>query len=99
MESLERLKDKLDRLIASYELLQGRNDKLRNENQDLKNKIAELEKEVARFSAEKSKADKHIGEKNEVAIRRISRLVEKIDQLQSEIEFSWQVYYNSLDLF
>lgn len=88
MDTLEKLKGKLDQLLRRYEKLEAVNKDLRTENNELRARIADLEKKAKLLSDSKGKAEKQLGEANEAAVKRISRLVEKIDQLQSELEFS-----------
>jgi predicted RNase H-like nuclease (RuvC/YqgF family) len=88
MDTLAKLKERLDKLLEQYEKLEVRNEELRAENKDLRAKLIELEQEVSVLNADKARFEKQLGEKNEAAARRISRLVETIDQLQSEMEFS-----------
>ncbi len=81
MDRLEQLREKLNQIVAKYEALLQERDRLKSDNDRLGDELKQAEKQQGRD--ESRTREKHAG-----AVRRISRLVDKIERLQGEIDFS-----------
>ncbi len=99
MENLEKLHKKVNDLVSQYEKL--RQEKIATEEACavLQDQVKALEGQVKTLQEENRRLEKSLNEKNDIALKRISRLVDKIDQFQTEMKISWQKYLNPLRLF
>jgi cell division septum initiation protein DivIVA len=88
METLEKLQSKLNRLLTHYEDARADNERLLRENQDLKKQLKAAGAAIAELKRQNKVIEKTAAEKNQGAVKRISKLVERIEELQGEIEFS-----------
>jgi DUF438 domain-containing protein len=61
---------------------------LKKENAQLRERLSGLESELKLLSQDGNRLEKQTREKQEAALKRISRLVDKIHQFQSEMKLS-----------
>lgn len=88
MDPLEKLEAKVTALVTQYEQVEAQKVRLERECQELRAKISTLEGELGNLTAENAKLSKTVQSTNDAALKRISRLVDKIDQFQSELKIS-----------
>jgi predicted RNase H-like nuclease (RuvC/YqgF family) len=61
---------------------------LERECLDLGKQVKSLESQLKALSTDNKRLEKSAQEMNEIALKKISRLVDKIDQCQAEMKFS-----------
>ncbi len=88
MSNLEKLQTKVTELVAKYETLQAEKTSLEVECHQLQNQIKALEQKARTLTAENSQLSKALQNTNDVALKRISKIVDKIDQVQAELKIS-----------
>ncbi len=88
MNPLEKLQSKVTELVAKYEEIEAEKTLVEVECQELKKRISGLESEIRALNTENSRLSKSLQATNEVALKRISRIVDKIDQFQTELKIS-----------
>lgn len=88
MNRLEQLKEKLDQIIVKYEALMQERDRLKAANAQLGEELHEAQDRLKELERQQGRTDSRSREKNAGAVRRISKLVDKIERLQGEIDFS-----------
>ncbi|MBK7091001.1 MAG: hypothetical protein IPH59_04655 [bacterium] len=88
MNPLEKLQSKVADLVSKFEQLEAEKTTIEVECQQLRKRIAALEHEIRGLNAENAKLTKSLQSTNEVALKRISRIVDKIDQFQTELKIS-----------
>ena len=88
MNPLEKLQSKVAELVSKFEQLEAEKTTTEVECQQLRKRITALEQEVRALNAENVKLCKSLQSTNEVALKRISRIVDKIDQFQTDLKIS-----------
>ncbi len=88
MNPLEKLQSKVTELVAKYELIEAEKTEVEVECESLRKRISALETEIRMLNNENSKLSKLLQATNEVALKRISKIVDKIDQFQTELKIS-----------
>ena len=88
MESLDKLEQRINGLVEQFDKLATEKSRIDQENAQLKERVKALESELKTLQIENQNLDKRVTEKNEIALKRISRLVDKIDQFQTEMKIS-----------
>ena len=88
MNPLEKLQSKVADLVSKFEQLEAEKTTMAVECQQLRKRIAALEHEIGGLNSENAKLTKSLQSTNEVALKRISRIVDKIDQFQTELKIS-----------
>lgn len=88
MNPLEKLQSKVADLVAKYEQIEAEKVTVEVECQRLRKQISSLEHEIRNLNAENAKLSKSLQATNEVALKKISRIVDKIDQFQTELKIS-----------
>ena len=88
MNPLEKLQSKVADLVSKFEQLEAEKTTIEVECQQLRKRIAAWEHEIRGLNAENAKLTKSLQSTNEVALKRISRIVDKIDQFQTELKIS-----------
>ena len=88
MNPLEKLQSKVADLVSKFEQLEAEKTTTEVECQQLSKKISALEQEIRILNTENVKLAKSLQSTNEVALKRISRIVDKIDQFQTELKIS-----------
>ncbi len=88
MNPLEKLQSKVTELVAKFELIEAEKTQVEVECQGLRKRISALEQEIRTLNSENLKLSKSLQATNEGALKRISKIVDKIDQFQSELKIS-----------
>ncbi len=88
MSNLEKLQTKVTELVAKYETLQAEKTSLEVECHELQSQIKALEQKTRALTAENSQLSKALQNTNDFALKRISKIVDKIDQVQAELKIS-----------
>lgn len=88
MENLDKLQARVKDVLEQYKKLESAHSELKKENAQLREKLGSLESELKLLSQGSSRLEKRTREKQEAALKRISRLVDKIHQFQSEMKLS-----------
>ena len=88
MNNLDKLQERVERLVDACRELETQKAEIAKENEDLRKQLTELQANVRRAKNDSGKTEKTLRSKNQTALKRISGIVDRIDQLQSEIEFS-----------
>jgi len=88
MENLDKLQTKVKDILEQYQKLESAHLQLKKENAQLRERLSGLEAELKGLSQGNSRLEKQSREKQEAALKRISRLVDKIHQFQSEMKLS-----------
>jgi len=88
MENLDKLQTKVKDILEQYQKLEWAHLQLKKENAQLRERLSGLEAELKGLSQGNSRLEKQSREKQEAALKRISRLVDKIHQFQSEMKLS-----------
>lgn len=88
MNPLEKLQSKVADLVSKFEQLEAEKTTTEVECQQLRKRITGLEQEIRALNAENAKLSKSLQTTNEVALKRISRIVDKIDQFQTDLKIS-----------
>lgn len=88
MNPLEKLQSKVADLVSKFEQLEAEKTTIEVECHQLRKRISALEHEIWTLNAENAKLSKSLQSTNEVALKRISRIVDKIDQFQTELKIS-----------
>ena len=88
MENLDKLQTKVKDILEQYQKLESAHLQLKKENAQLRERLSGLEAELKLLSQGSNRLEKQSREKQEAALKRISRLVDKIHQFQSEMKLS-----------
>lgn len=88
MEQFGKLQEKINQLVAKFEKLETEKSELERDCLHLKEQVKSLETQLKNLTHVNERLEKSAREKNEIALKRISKLVDKIDQFQSEMKFS-----------
>jgi predicted nuclease with TOPRIM domain len=88
MDTLESLKTKIDRILEKQEQLLLEKEAMERKNSELQDEITALRSRLAKLTSENGQLQGELSERNQTALKRINRLVEKIDLLQGEMKFS-----------
>ena len=88
MESFDKLEAKVTELVEKFDKVQSERNKLATECTQLREQIKSLEVELKRLGDDNVRLEKAFSNNNDVALKRISRLVDKIDQFQTELKIS-----------
>jgi cell division septum initiation protein DivIVA len=88
MENLDKLQTKVKDILEQYQKLETAHLQLKKENAQLRERLSGLESELKTLSQGSNRLEKQTREKQEAALKRISRLVDKIHQFQSEMKLS-----------
>ena len=88
MENLDKLQTKVKDILEQYQKLESAHLQLKKENAQLRERLSGLEAELKLLSQGGNRLEKQSREKQEAALKRISRLVDKIHQFQSEMKLS-----------
>jgi uncharacterized coiled-coil DUF342 family protein len=88
MENLDKLQARVKDVLEQYKKLESAHSELKKENTQLREKLGTLESELKLLSQGSNRLEKQTREKQEAALKRISRLVDKIHQFQSEMKLS-----------
>ncbi len=88
MENLDRLQGKVKDLLEQHKKLEASYSELKKENAQLRERLSSLESEMKAVTKSGSRLEKEAREKQEAALKRISKLVDKIHQFQSEMKLS-----------
>lgn len=88
MENLDKLQTKVKDILEQYQKLESAHLQLKKENAQLRERLSGLESELKSLSQDGNRLEKQSREKQEAALKRISRLVDKIHQFQSEMKLS-----------
>ncbi len=88
MEPLDKLQTRIKDILEQYKKLEAAHSELRKENAQLRDRLSTLEAELKSLSQGSGRLEKQSREKQEAALKRISRLVDKIHQFQSEMKLS-----------
>jgi chromosome segregation ATPase len=88
MENLDRLQTKVKDILEQYKKLESAHRELKAENAQLRERLVSLESELRSHSQDKERIGKQSRDKQEAALKRISKLVDKIHQFQSEMKLS-----------
>jgi cell division protein FtsB len=88
MENLDKLQTKVKDILEQYQKLESAHLQLKKENAQLRERLSGLEAELKLLSQGSNRLEKQSREKQEAALKRITRLVDKIHQFQSEMKLS-----------
>jgi cell division protein FtsB len=88
MENLDKLQTKVKDILEQYQKLESAHLQLKKENAQLRERLSGLETELKTLSQGSNRLEKQTREKQEAALKRISRLVDKIHQFQSEMKLT-----------
>ncbi|MCX6830664.1 MAG: cell division protein ZapB [candidate division Zixibacteria bacterium] len=88
MENLDKLQTRVKDILEQYKKLESAYLELKKENAQLRERLSGLESELKLLSQDGNRLEKQSREKQEAALKRISRLVDKIHQFQSEMKLS-----------
>ncbi|MFH2055565.1 MAG: hypothetical protein ABIJ61_06380 [bacterium] len=88
MNRLEQLKEKLDQIVGKYESLLQERDRLKAANAQLSEELQQAQIQLKELERRQDKDDSRSREQHAGAVRRISKLVDKIERLQGEMDFS-----------
>lgn len=88
MNPLEKLQSKVAELVTKFEYLEAEKTMVDVECLELRKKVSSLEQEIRVLTAENAKLTKSLQATNDTALKRISKIVDKIDQFQSELKIS-----------
>jgi cell division protein FtsB len=88
MENLDKLQSRVKEILEEYKQLESAHNDLKKENAQLRNRLGSLESEIKTLSQGSSRLEKQSREKQEAALKRITKLVDKIHQFQSEMKLS-----------
>ena len=99
IEKLDILQTKINDLLAKFEEQQNQKKQIEQDYTHLKEQFKALESQMQTMALENKRLEKDLQERNDAALKRISKLVDKIDQFQSEMKFSWQDSLNRLTSF
>ena len=88
MDNLEKLQKRVNELVEQFEKQHQANEVVEQENNKLKEQIRTMESRIKTLLEENRHLERGLREKNEAALKRISRLVDKIDQFQTEMKIS-----------
>ncbi len=88
MENLDKLQTRVKDILEQYKKLESAHLELKKENAQLRERLGSLESELKLLSQDSNRLEKQTREKQEAALKRISRLVDKIHQFQSEMKLS-----------
>jgi len=88
MENLDKLQTRVKEILEQYKKLESTHLELKKENAQLRERLSGLEAELKGLSQGNSRLEKQSREKQEAALKRITRLVDKIHQFQSEMKLS-----------
>lgn len=88
MENLDKLQTRVKEILEQYQKLESAHLQLKKENTQLRERLSGLEAELKLLSQGSGRLEKQSREKQEAALKRISRLVDKIHQFQSEMKLS-----------
>ncbi len=88
MESFDKLEAKVSQLVDEFDKVQSERRKLESECEKLRERVKALEEDVKRLSDENLRLEKIHTSNNDMALKRITKLVDKIDQFQTELKIS-----------
>jgi predicted nucleic acid-binding Zn-ribbon protein len=88
IEKLDILQTKINDLLAKFEEQQNQKKQIEQDYTHLKEQFKALESQMQTMALENKRLEKDLQERNDAALKRIGRLVDKIDQFQSEMKFS-----------
>lgn len=88
MSNLEKLQSKVTELVAKFETLQAEKTSLEVECGELRSQLKVLEGRARALTTENGQLSKALQATNGVALKRISKIVDKIDQVQAELKIS-----------
>jgi len=88
MSNLEKLQSKVTELVAKFETLQAEKTSLEAECSELRSQVKALEGRTRALASENGQLTKALQATNDVALKRISKIVDKIDQVQAELKIS-----------
>ena len=88
MENLDKLQTRVKDILEQYQKLESAHLQLKKENAQLRERLSGTEAELKLLSQGGNRLEKQSREKQEAALKRISRLVDKIHQFQSEMKLS-----------
>lgn len=88
MENLDKLQTRVKDILEQYKKLESAHAELKKENAQLRERLSGLESEIKTLTQSSSRLEKQSREKQEAALRRITKLVDKIHQFQSEMKLS-----------
>ena len=87
-DAFEKLQHRLDDLLNKFERLKAEKLDVEQGYLQLKEQVKTLEARVKTLQDDNKRMEKSLDERGEAALKKISRLVDKIDQFQSEMKFS-----------
>ncbi len=88
MSGLEKLQSKVTELVAKFENTVAEKTELEVECAELRAGVKSLELRIKALTAENAQLTKALQTTNDVALKRISKIVDRIDQAQAELKIS-----------
>jgi predicted nuclease with TOPRIM domain len=88
MKTFDRLEAKVGELVERFDQISQERSKLESECSQLRDRVKSLEVELKRLGDDNLRLEKAINSNNEMALKRVSRLVDKIDQFQTSFKIS-----------
>lgn len=88
MENLDKLQTRVKDILEQYRKLESAHTELKKENAQLRERLSGLESEIKTLTQSSNRLEKQSREKQEAALKRITKLVDKIHQFQSEMKLS-----------
>jgi cell division protein FtsB len=88
MENLDKLQTRVKDILEQYKKLESAHAELKKENLQLRERLNGLESEIKTLSQGSNRLEKQSREKQEAALKRITKLVDKIHQFQSDMKLS-----------
>jgi predicted nuclease with TOPRIM domain len=88
MNSLEKLQAKVTELVAKFETIQAEKTELEVECAQLREQAKGFEQRIRTLTSENGQLSKALQTTNDAALKRISKIVDRIDQVQAELKIS-----------
>lgn len=88
MESFDKLEKKVTELVERFDAIQNERNRLDSECTELRERVKSLEAELKKLGDDNIRLEKAFNANNDLAVKRISRLVDKIDHFQSDLKIS-----------
>ena len=88
MESFDKLESKVMQLVEKFDQVQTERYELETECTKLRERVRKLEQDLKKLGDDNLRLEKAFNTNNDMALKRISKLVDKIDQFQTELKIS-----------